>query len=215
MTEAILDAVQGLMSSPWIYLALFALAMVDGFFPVVPSETLVITAGVYAAGGRPNLFLVIAVAALGAFAGDHVSYCAGRLAGGRLAGRARGRRRKAFAWAHRVLGERGGLILVVARYIPGGRTAATVTMGAVRYPARSFSGFDALAAASWAIYSALVGYVGGMAFEEDPVKGLLLGIGVAVTASVLVETVRYVRRRSTGRTGPPLISPRPARPRTR
>jgi membrane-associated protein len=195
MTEAILDAVQGLMNSPWIYLALFALAMIDGFFPAVPSESLVITAGVYAAAGEPNLFLVIAVAALGAFVGDHVSYFAGRCASGRLVGRARGRRRKAFDWAGGMLAERGGMVLVVARYIPGGRTAVTVTMGAVRYPSRSFAGFDAIAAISWGVYSALIGYVGGMAFEEDPIKGLLFGIGFAIMVSALIEMVRYVRRR--------------------
>ncbi|HEU5160347.1 MAG TPA: VTT domain-containing protein [Streptosporangiaceae bacterium] len=199
MTETIVDAVRDLMGSPWVYGALFALALIDGFFPVVPSESLVITAGVFAAGGEPNLVLVMAVAAAGAFAGDHVSFLAGRTAGGRLAGGARGRRRRAFAWARRVLGGRGGLILVVARYVPGGRTAVTVTMGAVGYPGRAFAGFDALAAVSWAIYSASVGYVGGMAFEEEPLKGLLAGLGLAVFVSGLAEVARYARGRRRGR----------------
>ncbi|GGL32344.1 DedA family protein [Planomonospora parontospora] len=194
MTQAILDAVQQAMASPWIYLALFALAVLDGFFPIVPAETSLITAGVFAAStGAPDLPLVIAVGALGAFAGDHISYAIGRTANGRLRG---GRRTgKAFAWAERALAERGGLVLVVARYIPGGRTACTLTMGAVAYPRRSFALFDALAAGSWAVYSALIGYVGGAAFEHDPVKGLLLGLGIAVTITVVVEAVRYVRHR--------------------
>ena len=68
MTDAILPLVEDVMSSPWIYLVLFALAAVDGFFPVVPSEASVITAGVFAAAGDPSLPLVILVAALGAFA---------------------------------------------------------------------------------------------------------------------------------------------------
>ncbi|WP_449065555.1 DedA family protein [Planomonospora algeriensis] len=194
MTQAILDAVQQAMASPWIYLALFALAMLDGFFPIVPAETSLITAGVFAAStGAPDLALVIAVGALGAFAGDHISYVIGRTANGRLRG---GRRTgKAFTWAERALAERGGLVLVVARYIPGGRTACTLTMGAVAYPRRSFALFDALAAVSWAVYSALIGYVGGAAFEHDPIKGLLLGLGIAVTITVVVEAVRYLRHR--------------------
>ncbi|MDP9860986.1 MULTISPECIES: DedA family protein [Streptosporangium] len=193
MTQAILDALHNVMTSPWIYLALFAVAMLDGFFPVVPAETSVITAGVFAAStGAPNLALVIAVAALGAFAGDHVSYAIGRTTGSRLReGRRSG---KAFAWASKALAERGGLVLVVARYIPGGRTACTLTMGAVAYPRRSFALFDAVAAVSWAVYSGLIGYVGGAAFENDPVKGLLLGLGIAVTITVVVEAVRHVRR---------------------
>ncbi|GAT65633.1 membrane protein [Planomonospora sphaerica] len=201
MTQAILDAVQQAMASPWIYLALFALAVLDGFFPIVPAETSLITAGVFAAStGAPDLALVIAVGALGAFTGDHISYAIGRTANGRLRG---GRRTgKAFAWAERALAERGGLVLVVARYIPGGRTACTLTMGAVAYPRRSFALFDAVAAASWAVYSALIGYVGGAAFEHDPIKGLLLGLGIAVTITVVVEVIRYLRhRRASSREG--------------
>lgn len=189
MSHAVLELVQQVMSSPWLYLALFALALLDGFFPIVPAETSVITAGVFAATGEPNLALVILVAALGAFAGDHISYLLGYKGGRRL------RERKAMVWARQALAERGGLVLVVARYIPGGRTAVTLTMGAVRYPRRPFAFFDAIAAASWALYSALIGFFGGMAFEQDPIKGLLLGLGVAVSITFLVEAVRWVRKR--------------------
>ncbi|MGJ6967488.1 DedA family protein [Streptosporangium sp. G11] len=196
VTQAILDALHDVMTSPWIYLVLFALAMLDGFFPVVPAETSVITAGVFAAAtGAPDLLPVIVVAALGAFAGDHISYAIGRTTNDRLRN---GRRsRKAFAWAERALAERGGLVLVVARYIPGGRTACTLTMGAVAYPRRSFALFDAVAAVSWAVYSGLIGYVGGAAFENDPIKGLLLGLGIALTITAVVEVVRYLRHRRT------------------
>ena len=185
------------MGSPWVYLALCAFAAIDAFFPAVPSESLVITAGVFAATGEPNVFAVIGVAALGAFAGDHVSYLAGHTAGARLIRRARPGSRKAAAFdrAGGLLEDRGGTILVVCRYIPGARTAITLTAGAVSYPLRSFSMFDGIAALSWASYSVLVGYVGGAAFEDDPFKGLALGLGLALTASVLVEAVRHMRRR--------------------
>jgi membrane-associated protein len=204
VAQTILDALHDVMSSPWVYLALFALAMLDGFFPVVPAETSVITAGVFAAAtGAPNLALVIVAAALGAFAGDHVSYAIGRTTNDRLRN---GRRsRKAFGWAERALAERGGLVLVVARYIPGGRTACTITMGAVAYPRRSFALFDAVAAGSWAIYSGLIGYVGGAAFENDPIKGLLLGLGIALTITAVVEIVRHVRRRRTVQEPEPVL----------
>lgn len=204
MIDALLDLVRGAMGSPWIYLALFAFAAIDAFFPVVPSESLVITAGVFAASGEPNLLLVMGVAALGAFVGDHVSYFAGRAAGGRMLRRARpdSRRRAALDWAARALTERGGLILVVARYVPGGRTAATMTLGGVGYPQRSFSLFAGLAAVSWGVYSALIGYLGGMAFEHDPLRGLLAGFGLAVAITVLAEIVRHRRRRRRPGAGP-------------
>jgi membrane-associated protein len=189
MSHAILDLVQQVMSSPWLYVALFALALLDGFFPIVPAETSVITAAVFAASGETNLALVIVVAALGAFAGDHISYLIGKKSGGRL------RNKKAFVWASNALEERGGLVLIVARYIPGGRTATTLTMGAVRHPLRSFTFFDAIAASSWGLYSGLIGFFGGMAFENDPIKGLLLGLGIAVSITGIVELVRWLRKR--------------------
>ncbi|MEU0546979.1 DedA family protein [Micromonospora sp. NPDC005979] len=193
----LLDLLHDTMSSPWVYLALFAIAVLDGFFPVVPSETAVITAGVFAASGTPYLPAVILVAAAGALVGDHVSYAIGRGGGARLLGRLPpdGRRARAIDRARRGIATRGGLILTVARYVPGGRTAVTLTMGAVRFPRRRFLAFDALAAGSWGLYSALVGYVGGLAFEQDPLRGLLLGLGLALTVTVVVEVARWLRNR--------------------
>jgi membrane protein DedA with SNARE-associated domain len=181
----------------------------------------VITAGVFAATGEPNVFLVVVVAAVGAFAGDHVSYFVGRFvrdrwrrrrpAGGpkealsRAAGAGNGtpgRRRALLDWAARTLDQRGGLILVVARYIPGGRTAVTLTTGAVGYPLRLFSSFDAIGAVTWGIYCTMIGYLGGKAFEDNPIAGLLVGLGVALAISILTEVVhRYRRRRPSRRTG--------------
>jgi membrane-associated protein len=199
MGAAITDMVEGAMGSPWIYLALCAFAMIDGFFPAVPSESLVVSAGVFAATGEPNLAAVIVVAALGAFAGDHISYLLGRTAGGRVRRGAASGSRKAAALERggRLLADRGGTILIVCRYIPGARTAITLTAGAVHYPLRSFSLFDGIAALSWAAYSSLVGFVGGAAFEDAPLKGLALGLGIALTVTLLVEAVRHLRRRQT------------------
>lgn len=205
MSDAILHYVLQVMSSPWIYLALFALSMIDGFFPAVPSESLVITSGVFAASsGNPNLILIMLVSALGAIAGDHISYVIGRTAGYRLLSRMREgtRRRAAYEWAGKALAERGGLILIVARYIPGGRTAITMTAGSVRYPLRKFTFFDVIAGVSWAIYSGLIGFVGGAAFEENPILGLVVGFGLAMTITGIVESVRYFRNRSRPSTEP-------------
>jgi membrane-associated protein len=197
MSDAITDYVEGAMGSPWIYAALLALAMVDAFLPAVPSESLVVSAGVFAASGEPELVGIIAAAAAGAFAGDHISYMLGRTAGGRLLRRTDPGSRKAAALerGRRLLGDRGGTILIVCRYIPGARTAITLTAGAVAYPLRRFSMFDGIAALSWGAYSALVGYVGGAAFEDQPLKGLALGLGIALTVTLLVEVVRHMRRR--------------------
>ncbi|MFI0977204.1 DedA family protein [Streptomyces sp. NPDC021093] len=199
MNDAIIQAVEGFVATPWVYVVLFGIAALDGFFPVVPSETLVITLGVFAASsssGEPQLFLVILVAALGAFTGDHISYAIGRRSGDRIFARLRpgSRTRKAYERVGKVLAERGGLVLVVARYIPGGRTAATLTTGATGFPRRSFTRYDAIAASTWAVYSACLGFLGGAAFEDEPLLGVALGLGLAFSITLLHEAVRYVRR---------------------
>lgn len=201
MADQIVTWVEGLMSSPWVYVALFAIAAIDGFFPAVPSESLVITAGVFAASsGEPNLLLVILAAAVGAFVGDHISYTIGRMGGSRVRAKMPpGSKSGAlFDWAERTLAQRGGLILVVARYIPGGRTAVTLTAGSVRFPLRKFSFYDGIAALSWGIYSAFIGYLGGHAFEDNPIMGLAVGLGIALAITGIVELVRHRLRKRSG-----------------
>ncbi|WP_067464866.1 DedA family protein [Actinomadura macra] len=195
--DGVVEFLHTAVTSPWFYLALFAVAAIDGFFPVVPSESMVITAGVYAASGRPEPVLVVVLAALGAFVGDHVAYLIGRGSGGRLTRGLRPgtRRHKAFVWARRTMDERGGMILVVARYVPGGRTAVTMTMGVVAYRLRSFSLFAGIAAVSWALYGTVLGYVGGVAFEDDPIKGVAVGLGLALAVTAAVEVTRFLLHR--------------------
>jgi membrane-associated protein len=201
MIDAILQAVEGMVTSPWVYLALFAIATLDGFFPVVPSETLVITLGAFAATGDPHLGLVILVAALGALTGDHISYAIGRRSGSRVFARLEpgSRTHRAYEQVGRMLADRGGLVLVAARYIPFGRTAATLSAGATGFPRRSFTRYAIVAAGTWAVYSAGLGYLGGAAFEHEPLKGVALGLGFAFFITAMHEAVRAARRRRTFR----------------
>ncbi|MFD0555578.1 DedA family protein [Stackebrandtia endophytica] len=201
LEHAIMVYLEGIMSSPWIYVAVFSIAFLDGFFPVVPGETSVIAAGTAAAAlGNPNIALIILVAAVGAFCGDHVSYAIGRFGFSRIA-KPGTKRQAAFEWARNALEERGGLVLVIARYIPGGRTAVTITCGAVHYPLRKFMFFDGIAAVSWALYSAGIGYFAGMIFESRPLLALLLGFSVAMTIAGIVELVRFLKKRRAKKAG--------------
>lgn len=202
--------VEPLMASWWVFAILFAFAAIDAFFPVVPSESLVITAGVFAAAnGEPNVVLTALSAAAGAFTGDNISRLIGRLAGARYFSKP-GKRQTGYQWARRFLEERGGLVLIVARYIPAGRTAVTLTCGAVRYRLSHFLFFAAIAALTWGAYSVTLGYAGGVVFEEDPILGVVVGISMAIAITGIVELGRFLyhrrQRRSAvvaGETEPP------------
>jgi membrane protein DedA with SNARE-associated domain len=185
-------------ASGWAYLVVLAFAVVDALLPIVPSEASVITAGVVAAGGDLLLSVVVLAAAVGAFTGDNLAYMLGRRFGRRVQDRfLRGEKaQRRVQWAHRQLNERGGEMVVVARFIPGGRTAVTLSAGTLDYPWRRFATFDAIAAASWALYASLLGYFGGRAFEDEPWKGLVLAFAIALAATGSVELVRWLRRRA-------------------
>lgn len=195
MFEWLTDPGTGMTVSAWVYLGVLALALLDGVLPVVPSESAVISVGVAAATGSAELAPLVAVAAAGAMAGDHLSYVVGRLAGGRLAGREGSgtRRRAAVDRAGRVLARRGSSILIVSRYVPGGRTATTLAAGTVRYRLRAFTPAVALAAVAWAVSSSLLGYLGGRAFHDRPLLGVAVGIGSSLVLVALVEAARAVR----------------------
>ena len=193
MFESLTEYVSG---SPWTYAFLFAVAALDVIIPLVPSEASVITAGVLASSGDLVLVLVIALAAVGAILGDNVSFFIGRFAGHRVARRFfTGERAHRLDWARRGLEERGGYLIVIGRFIPGGRTAITFGAGMFDMPWRRFIVFDAAAGLVWAGYAALLGYFGGKTFADEPWKGLILAFAIAFGVAALVELVRWLRRR--------------------
>lgn len=193
MFESLTEYVSG---SPWTYAFLFAVAALDVLIPLVPSETSVILAGVLASTGDLVLLAVIAFAAAGAIVGDNTAYWIGRKLGHRLVDRFfKGERRKQVDWAHRQVEERGGYLIVIGRFIPGGRTAVTLSCGMLEMRWRRFLSFDVAAGIVWATYAALLGYLGGETFEEDPFKGFLLAFAIALLVTGVVEAYRWIRKR--------------------
>jgi membrane-associated protein len=191
--QSLTDYVSG---SPWTYAFLFGIAALDVIFPLVPSETSVILGGVLAATGDLVLAGVIACAAAGAILGDNTSYGIGRTVGHRIVERFfKGERRKRIDWAEQQVQERGGYLILVGRFIPGGRTAVTLACGLLEMRWRRFVAFDVAAGVVWASYAALLGYVGGRTFEENPLYGFLIAFAVALGITGAVEVYRWLRKR--------------------
>jgi membrane protein DedA with SNARE-associated domain len=184
-------------ASGWAYAILFVLALLDAIVPIVPSETSVITAGVVAAAGDLSLPLVILFAGAGAVAGDNIAYFLGRRYGTQINDRYFNseKSKKRVEWAHKQVHERGGELIVIARFIPAGRTVVTLSAGTLEYPWRKFILFDVIAGVIWACYASLLGYLGGHAFEDQPWKGLLLAFAIAFAVTGSVELVRWFLKR--------------------
>ena len=185
----------------WSYFVVFGVAAVDAFFPLVPSETTLVIGGTFASSGDLNLMLVILAGAAGAILGDNISFAIGNMVGERTVKRwFRGEKaHRRLEWAERTLDERGAYIIILGRFIPGGRTAVTFSAGYLpTFPWRRFIVYDIPAGLIWATYGALLGYFGGKTFEDNPFWGVLLALGIALTLGFVVEAVRHLWARRSG-----------------
>ena len=193
----LINALEDLSTSPWFYLVIVVIAYLDSMIPIVPSETMVILGGVAAGMGDLLLPAVIAGAAVGAFLGDTSAYLLGRYFGPAIERRffSRPKSQARLAWANHQLEVRGGMLLVTARFIPGGRTVVTFSSGLTRQPFKRFLGFIAFAAVVWACYAALLGFVGGKAFADNHTVAFLVAFGCALGVTAVIELVRWLRHR--------------------
>lgn len=193
LNDLILQAV----ASPWLLVVLFVVTVVDGFFPPVPSETvLVAAAAVSVSDGGTGLAALGLVAALGATVGDNIAFLLGRRIGvSRWRWMRRPRVAAAFAHAERALDERGAALILGARYIPVGRVAVNMSAGAFGYPWRRFLPLSVLAGLGWSALSLGIGLLAGKWVEDQPLVGALIGVAVAVALGVVIDRFSAVRRR--------------------
>jgi membrane-associated protein len=122
------------IDSPVSYLVALVFPALDAIVPVLPSETAVIALGVATAGStNPRIALLVACAAAGAFLGDNLCYMLGRRFGPAVERRffSTQKGKTTRAWAERSLSRFGLQLIVVCRFIPGGRTAVTLTCGLI------------------------------------------------------------------------------------
>lgn len=204
INELILQAA----ASPWLYLVMFATAVIDGFFPPIPSETVLVAAAAVAAStGETNLWLLCAVAAIGAMIGDNIAYAIGRAVGtSRFAWMRRPRVAAAFARAQNTLTRSGAPLILGARYIPVGRVAVNMSAGALGYPWRRFLPLSAVAGATWALYSAGIGILAGHWLEDQPLLSAVFGIAFALVIGFAIDRVAAIRRRRRAREGADSVS---------
>ncbi|MCO8272413.1 DedA family protein [Actinoplanes sp. TRM 88003] len=195
-----------MMATPaWAYLALFGFLAVDALIPVVPIQAIMITSGALTVYGNLDLALVIAVGALGMFTGDAIAFVLGRSSAdrgsGRLAAlRARyapkhddenkdpSRTKQAAARFTRGLRRPGPLVLLLCRFVPGGRMAAGFHAGRRGYPVKLFVLYDGAAALAWGSYGGLVGHIGGTAITQSAWRLF----AIAATAAVVFGTAGWI-----------------------
>ncbi|MFF5791665.1 DedA family protein [Paeniglutamicibacter sp. NPDC012692] len=176
---------------PLSYLMIFLFCAIDGFFPPVPSESLVVAlASLIPSRGMPDPWLLGLMAGLGAFVGDNVAYLIGRAIGtDRFAWMRRKRLQHAFAWAGYELRLRPVSLILVARFVPIGRVAVNLVAGATRYTHRNFLILTCFSSVGWAAYSVLIGMLAGQWFQEYHLLGMVVAVVVAMGLGITIDRI--------------------------
>ncbi len=187
--------------SGWaVYLVIAALvfgetAVFIGFF--LPGEIAAVLGGVLASRGHLSLALLIVIVVAAAIAGPFVGYEIGRRVGERLfASRALNRVRGGADKARSVLSERGGVAVLLGRFVAIVRAIMPAAAGAAGVRHRTFAFYNVLGGLVWGAGYCALGYLAGSAYAVVARRvgtGLAIGIGLLVVAAVVAWAVRRHR----------------------
>ncbi|MEV5479384.1 MULTISPECIES: DedA family protein [Streptomyces] len=212
-----LESLGSLSGNPWVYVVVSCSIVLDVFVPILPSGILVIAAATASAGagsavdavGRVDVtasvdggahlapaFSLLLCAATASVLGDMVAY---RLAwrGGDRFDRAIGRSRRLTAAQRRLgtaLTRGGGIVVVLARFAPAGRSVVSLGAGVAHRTVREFLPWSALAGLAWAAYSVSLGYFGGQWLGTSWVSTALSAVALFGAGSAAAFLMRRPER---------------------
>ena len=185
------------IASPWLLVVLFAVTVVDGFFPPVPSETVLVAAAAVAAthGDHAMLMMLCAVGAAAAAIGDNIAFAVGRSVGvERFGWMRRPRVQRAFDDARQALETRSASLILGARYIPVGRVAVNMSAGALGFPWRRFVPLSMVGAMAWSVLSIVIGLFAGSWITDQPLVSAAVGVSIALAVGFVIDRVAAARR---------------------
>jgi membrane-associated protein len=132
--------------------------MFVGFF--FPGDTLLLTAGIFAAQGKLSLATLIPVIALAAIVGDNAGYHIGKRYGRGLFRKPDGIvfRQQYVQRAEQFYERFGSKTMLMAHFVPVVRTFAPAVAGVARMNYKKFFIFDAIGDIAWAIVVTMIGY---------------------------------------------------------
>jgi membrane-associated protein len=132
--------------------------MFVGFF--LPGDSLLVTAGVFAAAGHMKIVMLLSFVTLCAIAGDQVGYFIGRKAGQNLYNRKDSRffKKRHLESAHEFYERNGGKTIILARFVPIIRTFCPPVAGAAKMSYGRYLVYDIAGGIGWVWSMTLLGY---------------------------------------------------------
>ena len=181
------------------YLGLFLIIFAEtglllGFF--LPGDSLLITAGLFAARGDLSLPAVIALVTVSAFLGNWSGYLIGQRFGPAVFARARFLKPEYVEQAREYFDTHGNQTLVLARFVPIIRTLVPTLAGTIQMNPRTFMIANLVGALLWGAGVPLAGFLLGKIIPKEVLdKYILVIVGVVLVASFIPVLLEINKRR--------------------
>lgn len=168
-----------------------------GFF--LPGDSLLITAGLIAAQGFLDIFVLNIALIIAAIVGDQVGYLFGRKTGPKIFKREKSR---FFAKDHLVKANHfyekyGGKAIIYARFVPFARTFAPIVAGVGMMNYKKFVSFNIIGGILWVTSMTLSGYFfGNIPFVKKNFEYVIIGV---ILISLMPVVIGYLKHRKEGK----------------
>jgi membrane-associated protein len=166
-----------------------------GFF--LPGDSLLITAGLFAARGDLSIGTLIPSLIVAAVAGNATGYAIGQRTGTALYSRPNSLlfRREHLAMTQDYYSKHGGKTIVIAQFIPILRTFAPVVAGVAAMGYRTFATYNLVGAILWITSMTVAGYTLGSLVPniESRIHYVVAGV---IFVSLLPPGIAWFRRRT-------------------
>jgi membrane-associated protein len=206
--------VKGLIEWGGTLLVCIIVFMETGFFVgfFLPGDSLLVTAGVFAASGQLHLSELLLLVPLCAIVGDQIGYWIGRTAGQALYQREDSLifRKRHLERAHDFYEKYGGKTVILARFIPVVRTFCPPVAGAAAMSYGRYFSYDVAGGFLWVGSMILGGYFLGRQIPNIS-ENIHYVIAAVIFLSLLPPAIGMLRARSSGSETPP-STPQPAPP---
>jgi membrane-associated protein len=163
-----------------------------GFF--LPGDSLLVTAGLFAAKGDLNIATLVPSLILAAICGNTTGYWIGNRAGKALYSRPNSLlfRREHLIRTHQFYERHGGKTIILAQFMPIVRTFAPVVAGAAEMGYRRFIMFNVVGAIIWIGSMTLTGYYLGR-LVPDIESRIHIVIAIVIFISLLPAIVAWLK----------------------
>jgi membrane-associated protein len=168
-----------------------------GFF--LPGDSLLVTAGLFAANGELDIVTLNLCLMAAAIAGDATGYWIGSRAGAALYRRPDSLlfRKKHLLYTRDFYERHGGKTIVIARFVPILRTFAPVVAGVGQMGYRRFATYNVAGGIGWVASMTLAGYFLGRAIPNLE-ENLHLVVAIVIALSLLPLAITFLRARFGG-----------------